>query len=164
MRPPPPVSEPCCSEMLTPNAFPTSAGIFRGLTMCQELPATAQCDWEISGQARAVPHQDSSQTAVLVPVPEAWPCPDPDAPPSCGVWEGSCCHGPSIWCVGVAHCVYPLPWAPSTEHAAPLHEAALLSFRKEQEPHVDLSPPPGPPLAGPVLAPRTSLKAIGITL
>lgn len=98
------------------------------------------------------------------PSQQAWPCPAPDAPPSCGVWEGSCCHGPSIWCVRVAHCVYPLPWAPSTEHAAPLHEAASLSFRKEQEPHLDLSPPPGPPLAGPVLAPCTSLKAIGITL
>lgn len=69
---------------------------------------------------------------------------------------------PAIGCAQMAHCVYPLSRAPSTEPADPLPKAASLSFPREQQPNLDLSSPLGPPLTGLVPASCTPLKAIGI--
>lgn len=69
----------------------------------------AKCDWEVSDEDQAVPHQSSPQQQQGWHLPqEAWPRPGPDAPPPRGVWEGPCCHRPSVWLAGVALCIYPL--------------------------------------------------------
>lgn len=91
----------------------------------------------------------------------------PDAPPPCGVWEGSCCHRGSTWRKGrgPARYAHPRPGLLSQDMLLLClrHLTQLLRGTGAQS---GPQPTSGAPQVGlaPAPAPSTPLEAVGVTL
>lgn len=155
-----PSSETHCSEMLTPNAF---THFSRHFLSTHYVPGSSCHGKMRSGNQWLRPSSSSSELPLMGSAGTCHRKPSLRWPQIHEMDQHLAPHhhvrsekGPAA--TDLASGVRGWPRVLFTEHTAPLPEGTSLSFRREREPNMDLSPPPGSPLVGLVAAPGIPLS------